>query len=83
MSKVVEISLCMGSSCFARGNNRLLEALEELIEKNHWQEQVSISGARCENRCGAGPNLTVDGELYQGLDAGALTDLLEEKLGAS
>ena len=81
MGKVVDISLCMGSSCFARGNNRLLEILEDAIEKNAWQEKVLLSGARCNNCCGEGPNLTIDGTTYHGMDEGALMDLLAEKLG--
>lgn len=81
MATLIDISLCMGSSCFARGNNRMLEMLEDAIEKNRWQDRVSLAGARCENRCGQGPNVVVDGALYQGLDEGALLDLLTEKMG--
>lgn len=81
MTEKLEIALCMGSSCFTRGNNRLLKALEDSIKENAWQDRVTLSGIRCENRCGQGPNVFVDGKLYQGLDAGALLDLLFEKLG--
>ncbi len=78
---MVEVSLCMGSSCFARGNDLLLAALEGAIKKNGWEDKILLSGARCENRCGEGPNLTVDGVLYQGLDEGAFMDLIMEKMG--
>jgi NADH:ubiquinone oxidoreductase 24 kD subunit len=81
MATVIEISLCMGSSCFARGNNRLLEMLETAIEKNNWQERVSLAGGRCQNRCGEGPNIIVNGTLYHGMDEGALLDLLTKKMG--
>lgn len=80
MPTVVDVSLCMGSSCFARGNNRLLESLEQAIELNGWQERISLVGARCDNRCGDGPNVTVDGKLYQGLDVGAFMDLIQRKM---
>lgn len=75
----LEISLCMGSSCFARGNNVLLEMLENLIESRGWQDRVTLSGARCEDKCSQGPNIRINGQLYQGLDEGALMDLLEKK----
>ena len=81
MKKKIEVSLCMGSSCFTRGNNRLLEAVEGLIRKNSWEELVELSGSRCENRCGDGPNVVVDGVLHQRLDEGALMDLIAEKVG--
>lgn len=81
MDDMVEISLCMGSSCYARGNNKLLAVIEKAIATNNWQDRVILSGARCENRCGDGPNVIVDGKLYQGMDEGALLDLLNDKLG--
>ena len=79
----VRIALCMGSACFARGNNRLLEAIEEAIERNGWEDRVVLTGARCENRCGEGPNIHLDGERHYGLDERAVLDLLYEKLGAA
>jgi NADH:ubiquinone oxidoreductase subunit E len=81
MSDRIEIAICMGSSCFARGNNILLETLENTIKARNWENGVLLSGLRCENRCSAGPNLAIDGELYQNLDVGALLDIIEAKLG--
>lgn len=81
VDETIRIALCMGSSCFARGNNLALDALERIIADNNWQERIHLSGLRCENRCAEGPNITIDGVLYQGLDLGALMDLLADKLG--
>lgn len=81
MSDKVHIALCMGSSCFARGNNQVLATVEAVIKGNGWQDRVSLSGMRCGNLCSSGPNIQIDGELYQGLDSGALIDLLAQKLG--
>ena len=81
MAEKVKIALCMGSSCFTRGNNRLLKAIEDSIRENAWENRVILSGLRCENRCGRGPNVFIDGKLYQGLDVGTLLDLLFEVLG--
>ncbi len=81
MADPIEVSFCMGSSCFARGNQELLELVEKLIDENNWSERISLSGARCQNKCGQGPNIVVDGVQYSNLDSGALVDLLNEKLG--
>lgn len=83
MKPKIEVTLCMGSSCFARGNNLLLDTLEQILEARGWRDAVTIAGQRCEDRCSSGPNIRIDGELYHGLDEGALLDLLETKLGAS
>ncbi len=76
----IEITLCMGSSCFARGNNRVLAGLEEMIRRNGWTEAVSLAGSRCSNRCGDGPNLTIDGALHCARDLGAVEALIAGKL---
>lgn len=81
MEDTIHIALCMGSSCFARGNNAVLDALERAIADNGWRDRVRLSGLRCENRCAEGPNVTIDGALHQGLDTGALLDILGKKLG--
>lgn len=81
MGATVEIQLCMGSSCFARGNNALLETLEDLIKSNGWKDSIRLSGLHCQNLCSEGPNIKIDGQLHQGLDPGALLDILEKKLG--
>ncbi|MCC8190318.1 MAG: (2Fe-2S) ferredoxin domain-containing protein [Planctomycetes bacterium] len=82
MADKVTIALCMGSSCFARGNNVLLERLEDLIKDRGWEDKVALSGLRCEDRCSQGPNMKIDGVLYQGIDDGVLLDLLESLLGS-
>ena len=79
----VNIGLCMGSACFARGNNRLLEMIEDAIEKNGWKEWVVLTGARCENRCGDGPIVVLDGKRLHGLDASAILALVHEKVDAA
>ncbi len=52
-----------------------------MIRRNEWEAKVSLSGSRCESRCGDGPNVTVDGTLYHGMDIAAIERLLEAKLG--
>ncbi len=76
----IEITLCMGSSCFARGNNRVLAGLETMIRRNGWTDAVSLAGSRCSNRCGSGPNLTVDGEPRSAADIDAIETLIAGKL---
>lgn len=81
MSEKIVITLCMGSSCFARGNNRLLAGLEAMLQRNGWEEMVVLAGNRCRNRCGDGPNLAIDGVAHRGLDADAIEALLAGRLG--
>lgn len=71
------IIICMGSSCFARGNRRLLPMIEEFLVERGLKDLVEITGSRCEGRCADGPNLVIDGTRYPHVDEGMLLDLLE------
>ncbi|MCF7934146.1 MAG: (2Fe-2S) ferredoxin domain-containing protein [Spirochaetia bacterium] len=62
----MKIELCMGSSCFARGNAAVLEALE-LYASQHEDCEIVLAGHLCLRECSKGPNIRIDGELCQGL----------------
>ena len=71
MSKII-ITVCMGSSCFARGNDQNLEFIEKYIKENGLEAEIELAGNRCEGKCATGPNIIIDGVEY--------TEMNEEKL---
>lgn len=75
------ITLCMGSSCFSRGNNINAESIERFLEENKLSGKVEVRGCLCEGHCKEGPNIRINGELLQGIEPGMLFDLLQHKLG--
>jgi NADH:ubiquinone oxidoreductase subunit E len=70
------MTICMGSSCFARGNGENLEQIERFLAAQGEAAAISLAGCRCRGECGRGPNLEINGVLYQHVDAGTLDDLL-------
>ena len=72
------IKVCMGSSCFARGNNKNLEIISQYLKNNNLEAEVELSGLRCCNLCSKGPNLTIEGVEYHNVDAGTLVDILDK-----
>lgn len=73
-----DICICMGSSCYARGNNRNLEVIRAYLREHGLDGRVKVSGSLCLGECRRGPNISIDGTLYHGLDRGALLDVLKE-----
>lgn len=73
------IKVCMGSSCFARGNAKNLQLIQNFLEQNNIDAEVELTGLRCCNQCSCGPNITIDDEEYHELDQGSLLDILEKK----
>ncbi len=72
------IKICMGSSCFARGNSKNLQIIQNFIEKNHLDAEIQLTGLRCCNNCSKGPNITIDDTEYNNIDNGTLLDILEK-----
>lgn len=60
----IEIKICMGSSCFARGNADNLEFIENYIKENNLDAKVEVYGARCSNNCEKGPNIIIGENSY-------------------
>lgn len=76
----LEVVLCMGSSCFSRGNAANLEAVRRHVAAAGATLQLELRGHLCEGRCSEGPHLLVDGRLYSGVTPGSVRSLLERHL---
>lgn len=61
------VEICMGSSCFARGNNEALPLIQDWLEGEGKQDAVRLMGHLCADVCSRGPLLSVGGERYEGL----------------
>ncbi|MDO4557753.1 MAG: (2Fe-2S) ferredoxin domain-containing protein [Planctomycetia bacterium] len=77
----MKIVICMGSSCFTRGNEENLRVIESFIEENGFQDEIELSGKCCLGQCSDGPNIVIDDVCYHRMDRGSLTDLLNERFG--
>lgn len=77
----MKIKLCMGSSCFARGNAENLSYLEKFIEEKKLDAQIELLGCRCENCCSKGPNLSIDDVKYSGVTLDEINIILSKYIG--
>ena len=76
-----EIGICLGSSCFARGNAENLRVIQEYVAARGLAVRVTTVGHLCEDQCSRGPNLTVNGTMHHAVDAAATRALLDRALG--
>jgi NADH:ubiquinone oxidoreductase subunit E len=76
MSKSIEIEICMGSSCFSRGNSESLEIIEGLSRSNEIPCDILLKGCLCKESCASGPIITVNGDKHKEVDASCVKDLL-------
>lgn len=74
---LVEITVCMGSACFARGNIQNLEFIENYIKANDLKAKIELSGSRCEGKCASGPNIIINGVEYNSITQEKIEKILE------
>lgn len=73
----LSIHICMGSSCFARGNNEYLEYLERIIAKNKLEDAIDLYGDRCSSMCHIGPSIKIDDEACEKVDIESIKEVLK------
>lgn len=74
----VELAICMGSSCFSRGNKVSIRVIKEYIDRHGLCGRLVLKGHLCEGLCQDGPNITLDGEIHHGVEPDAIGPLIEQ-----
>ena len=72
-----EIKICMGSACFAKGNQENLEYIKEYIEENNLDSEITIVGALCENKCDIGPRIIINDKEYTNITKEKIKEVLD------
>ena len=72
-----EIKVCMGSACFAKGNQENLEFIKQYVEENNLDSKISITGSLCKNKCDIGPRIIINDKEYTNVNAESLEEILK------
>jgi len=75
-----EVVICLGSSCFARGNKQLVKIVNDYLRDRNLLNEVRFHGQRCFGQCSVGPSMKLDGKLLERLDEESVIILLDEFL---
>jgi NADH:ubiquinone oxidoreductase subunit E len=81
MAQRIEMQICLGSSCFSRGNKDVVMFIREYVRKNHLDDKVIFKGARCMGLCSNGPNLNINGITFEEVTLSKIEGILEKELG--
>ena len=73
-----EIKVCMGSACFAKGNQENLEYIKQYIEERNLESKISITGSLCKNKCDVGPRIIINDKEYTNVNKKKLEEILKD-----
>ena len=63
-----DISVCLGTACYVKGAQKVLDKLSEVLEvpfgKTTADGLFTLNPTRCLGACGLAPVLTINGEVY-------------------
>lgn len=76
MEKEHSVTICLGSSCFSRGNKEILTIVKKFLAEHHLEESVFFRGELCTGNCEKGPVLKIDDELHGMVDPDKVYDIL-------
>lgn len=80
MKKKIEILICLGSSCFSRGNKQEVQIIQEMIKDNNLEEYIYFIGHRCFGNCARGPIIKVNDRIYEQVQARDIIDIFKDIL---
>lgn len=76
MSHPIDITVCLGSSCFSRGNRDVLEIIKSFIKQHHLENEVFFHGDLCTGHCENGPILKIDNQLFENVSIENIDEIL-------
>ncbi len=78
MENRTEINICLGSSCFSRGNKNTVRIIDEWLKKNNLRDKVYYHGSHCFATCDKGPMLKINDQIYHGVDSEKAIEILRD-----
>lgn len=80
---MIRITVCVGSSCYVRGSERLADELTQLVRERGLDAEVELTGAFCMEQCSMGVSVRIGDRLYCSVDAAQASAFFESELAPS
>lgn len=75
----IEIRICLGSSCFSRGNKEILTIIKSYLKNQNLEEITFFKGAHCFGECSKGPILQISDKIYENVTPESVHEILEKE----
>ncbi len=59
------IEICIGSSCYVKGSDKVVIIVKELLAKRQLDTKVELKGSFCMNACTQGIGVKIDGRMIR------------------
>ncbi len=76
MKEKTKLVLCLGSSCYSRGNQYVLEVIKQYLNDNKLKDITDFRGQLCTGNCSHGPILKINDVVYHDIDTNNIIKIL-------
>ena len=78
---MIDIKVCIGSSCFLKNSSAIVQYLKNRIEKENLSDEIILSGSFCAGKCNrVGVTIFVNNEIYTGITAESIAQFFDDKI---
>lgn len=77
MKTKTSIVICLGSSCYRRGNQHILEVVKSYLQDHNLKSEVEFKGQLCSGNCAHGPVIKINGEMFSNIDEASIIGILD------
>ena len=75
-----QIKICLGSSCFSRGNKANMEVVQKYIKEHNLEADIEFIGHLCEEKCNKGPVIFINDHVYEEVKISRLYKILQDEI---
>jgi len=61
--KTTDVSVCVGTCCYAKGSYNIIEGLTKLINENNLQNKINVKATFCVENCSKGPSIIINNNI--------------------
>jgi len=72
-----EIKICLGSSCFSRGNKQTLQVIQKYLKDHDLEKDIILKGNHCFGDCNAGPVLKIGNRVFEQVHRDNVLEILD------
>ena len=75
------VQICVGSSCYLKGSEKLVELFQKAIKENKLENEIIVTGRFCSNKCNrVGVTITIDDDIFTGITPETFDAFFKEKV---
>jgi NADH:ubiquinone oxidoreductase subunit E len=63
-TRMIEINVCIGSSCHLKGSYNIIQTFQQLVEENALHERIEMKAQFCMKQCQRGVSVAIGDEIF-------------------